>query len=67
MSKNNTLTVGDEPTNLLLALLADPLADLIKRGVAVLALTEYQGEQALAIVLRGVKLTTEGVLRAKDE
>lgn len=63
--KVKPLAIGEEPTNLLLALLADPLADLIKRGVAQLAFAQVGNDKVLAIILNNVELGEDGVLREK--
>ena len=64
-SKVKPLAVGEEPTNLLLALLADALADLTKRGVAQLASATVDDVDVLAIILYNVEVDEDGTLREK--
>lgn len=57
---------GEEPDDMLLALLWSPTETLVSRDRAVLATANYHGQLATVIILVGTELTPVGIKTIQD-
>lgn len=66
-TSSKSMKDGEEPDDMLLALLWSPLATLIKREKALLATANYNGKLATVIILVGTQPTDKGISCVEED